>query len=64
MDNFFSTPRLFDDFDRRKINSCGTVQPNRRDMLRDFGPKQQKLRRGDVRMRTRGGLTTLVWKDR
>jgi len=29
MDIFFSSPRLFDDLDRHKINSCGTVQPNR-----------------------------------
>ena len=33
-------------------------------MPHDFGPKQLKLKRGDVRVRTRGGLTTLVWKDR
>jgi len=30
----------------------------------DFGPKQLKLKRGDVRVRTGGGLTALVWKDR
>jgi len=64
MDNFFSSPRLFDDLDKRKINSCGTVRPNRKDMPNDFGPKQLKLKRGDVRVRTRGGLTALVWKDR
>ena len=62
MDNFFSSPRLFDYLDRRKINSCGTVRPNRRDIPSDFGPKL-KLKRGDVRVRTRGGLTALVWKD-
>jgi len=64
MDNFFSSPRLFDDLDRHKINSCRTVWPNRRDMSSDFGPKHLKLKRGDVRVRTRGGLTALVWKDR
>jgi len=64
MGNFFSSPRLFDDLDRHQINSCGTVWPNRRDMVHDFGPKQLKLKRGDVRVRTRGGLTALVWKDR
>jgi len=64
MENFFSSPRLFDDLDRCQINSCGTVQPNRKDMPRDFGPKQLKLKRGDVRVRTRGGLTAIVWKDR
>ena len=64
MDNFFSSPRLYDDLDRRKINSCGTVWPNRRDMPSDFGPKQLKLKRGDLRVRNTGGLTALVWKDR
>src|SRR5215510_7211457 len=63
MDNFFSSPRLFDDLNRRKINSCGTVRPNRKDMPRDLGTKQLKLTRGDIRVRTRGGLTALVWKD-
>ena len=33
-------------------------------MPRDFGPKQLKLKRGDVRVRTKRGLTALVWKDR
>jgi len=58
-----ATP-LFDDLDRHKINSCGTVWPNRKDMPRDVGSKQLKLKRGDVRVKTRGGLTALVWKDR
>ena len=64
MDNFFSSPRLFDDLDRYKINSGGTVQLNSKDIPRDFGPKQLKLKSGDVRVRTRVGLTALVWKDR
>ena len=29
-----------------------------------FGPKQLKLKMGNVRVKTRGGLTALVWKDR
>jgi len=40
------------------------VLPNRRDMPSDFGPKQLKLKRGDVRVRNKGGLTALIWKDR
>jgi len=63
IDDFFSSPRLFDDLDRCKINSCGAVQPNRKDMPCDFGPKQLKLKRGDLRVRIRGGLMALVWKD-
>jgi hypothetical protein len=33
-------------------------------MPRDFGPKQIKLKSVDVRLRTWGKLTALVWKDR
>ena len=64
LDNFFSSPRLFDDLDGHKTNSCWTVRPNRKDMPRDFGPRKLKLKRGDVRVKTRGGLAALVWKDR
>ena len=64
MDNFFSSPRLFVDLDGHKINSCGSVRPNRKDMPPDFGPKKLKLKMGDIRVKTRGGLTALVWKDR
>jgi hypothetical protein len=64
MDNFFSSLRLFDDLEKRKINLCGTVQPTRKDMPPDFGPKKLKLKEGDVRVRTRGNLTTLIWRDR
>ena len=61
---FFSFPRLSVDLERHKINSCGTLQPNRKDRPHDFGPKQMKLKRGDVRVKNRRGLTALVWKDR
>ena len=63
MDNFFSSPRLFDDLERRKINSCSTVWANRKDMPCDFGLKQLKLKVGDVRLKTKCGLTALIWKD-
>jgi len=33
-------------------------------MPHDFEPKQMKLIRGDVKVKTRGGLSELVWKDR
>jgi len=57
MDNFFSSPRLFDDLDGHKINSCGTVRPNRKYMPCDFGPKELKLKRGDIRVKTKCGST-------
>ena len=33
-------------------------------MPSDFGPKKMKLTKGDMRVRTRGNLTALAWKDR
>jgi hypothetical protein len=30
----------------------------------DFSSKTLKLKRGDVRVRTSGDMTTLVWKDK
>jgi hypothetical protein len=41
-----------------------TVQPDRKDMPHEFGTKQLKLKRGNIRVRTMVGLTALVWKDR
>jgi hypothetical protein len=64
MDNSFSFPRLFDDSERCKINSCRTIQPDRKDTSPDIRPKKLKLERGNVRVRTGGNLTALVWKDR
>ena len=64
MNNFFSSPRLFNDLLRRKIHSCGTVRANRKDMPSDIGPKKLELTKGDIRFRTRRNLTALAWKDR
>ena len=33
-------------------------------MPSDFGPKKLKLTKGNIRVRTRGNLTALAWKDR
>jgi len=37
--------------DRCKINSCRTIQPNRKDIPHDFVPKELKLKRGDDQKR-------------
>jgi hypothetical protein len=33
VDNFFSTPHLFDDLHMRTVNYCGTVRQNFKEML-------------------------------
>ena len=36
MDNFFSSPELFDDLANKQVYCCGTVRPNRRGMPQDL----------------------------
>ena len=64
MDNSFSSPELFDDLAKKQINCCGTVRPNRRHMSQDLALKTSKLKRGDIRVRTRAGLTAILWRDK
>jgi len=64
MDNYFTSPVLFDDLFQRKINACGTVRHGRREILRDIGPKYLKMKRGDIATRVRGNLRAVRWKDR
>jgi hypothetical protein len=63
MDNFFSSPDLFNDLHTKAINCCGTVRPNRKGMPRDFGTKL-RLKRGDLKTRVRGDFAAIVWKDK
>jgi hypothetical protein len=36
MDNFFSSPALFDDLHTETINFCGTIRPNRKEDTEEF----------------------------
>jgi hypothetical protein len=64
MDNFFSSPDLYDDLAQKKVLCCGTVRPHRKNMPKDLRPQTLRLKRGDIRVRTRGDLTAVVWKDK
>ena len=64
MDNFFSSPELFDDLANKQIYYCGTVRPNRRGMPQDLRSKTTKLKRGDICVRTRADLTAKQWWDK
>jgi len=65
MDNFFSSPALFDELAKQKhIYCCGTVRANRRGMPQDLAPKTTKLKRENIRTRTRADLTAIVWRDK
>ena len=64
MDNFFSSPELFDDLGNKQIYCCGTVRPNRKGIPQDLKPKTTKLKRGDIHIRTRADLTAILWRDK
>jgi len=64
MDNVFSSPDLYDDLAQKKIFYCGTVRLHRKGMPKDLKPKTLRLKHGDIRVRTRGDLTAVVWKDK
>jgi hypothetical protein len=46
MDNYFTSPALFDDLFQRKINACGPVCHDRRGMPRNIEPKSLKMKGG------------------
>ena len=64
MDNYFSSPDLFDDLATKQIYYCATVRPNRKGMPQDLGPKRMTLKQGDLQVRTRSDLTTILWRDK
>jgi hypothetical protein len=39
VDNFFSSPNLFDDLIKNKINNCGTAQPDMKRMSQEHETK-------------------------
>jgi hypothetical protein len=63
IDKFFSSPGLFDDLTKHKINCCGTVRPKRKGIPLDLLVQNERPKRGDIRSRTRHDLTAVVWTD-
>jgi len=64
MDNLFSSPDLSDDLAQKKISCCGTERLHRKGTPKDLKPKTLRLKRCDIRVRTRGDLTAVVWKNK
>jgi len=64
MDNYFSSSDLHNNLTGQKLNCCSTVRPNCKGMPDDFRSKTLKLKRGDIRVRTSGDMTAVVWKDK
>ena len=63
MDIFVSSPALFNNLCTKTINYCGTVIPNMKGMLKNFG-HTMKLKFCDVNTKLKGNLRAIVWKDK
>ena len=64
MDNYVSSPDLFDDLATKQIYCCGTVRPNRKGMPLDLGPKRITLQQDDLQVWTRCDLAAMLWRDK
>lgn len=64
MDNFFSSPDLFDDLTRKKISSCRTVRPNHKRLPQDFHSMRLRPKMGDIQAKVRGDISSLVLNDK
>ena len=62
MDNFYTSPELFEVLIQNKTDAYGTVRSNRRNLPPDF-PKE-KLKKGEVAAWQKGKMIALKWKDK
>ena len=64
MDNFYSSPDLFVQLQRKGIGACGTACINRRNMPQQLKPENLKLKCGDdpIFMRS-DNIVAVAWQD-
>ncbi|XP_067121312.1 piggyBac transposable element-derived protein 4-like [Centruroides vittatus] len=62
LDNYFSSPKLYDTLARYKTDVVGTVRINRKDLPPDM--KDKVLNSGEVCSWYRGKLMALIWRDK
>lgn len=59
IDNWYSSPQLYDFLHTKKTNACGTVRKTRKGMA-----KFNKLKKGEMKAQHRGPLLALKWCDK
>lgn len=66
MDNYFSSPKLFEDLLKDGIYCCGTVRSNRKGLPEKLkNTKQLNLRnQGDMKTMQKDTMICVAWKDR
>lgn len=67
VDNWYSSPQLFEELAEEKILACGTVRANRKGLPKDIMNVKAKeiksMKRGQSVFRQKGRLTACTWKD-
>ncbi len=65
MDNFFSSVKLVEDLEMKKIFCVGTVRTNKLAAIPDLLDKDtlKSMERGHFMFRTKGSVTVTVWRD-
>lgn len=67
VDNWYSSPQLFTDLEKKEILACGTVRAGRKGLpgdIMDIKSKEMKsMKRGQSVFRQKGRLTACTWKD-
>jgi hypothetical protein len=64
MDNFFSSPELFNNLAKKQIYCCRTVKLNTEALPQDLALKTIKMKQGDIHVRTRTHLIAILWRDK
>ena len=64
MDNYFSSPKLFEDLFEKSVYCCGTVRLNRKGIPPELQVKKVVKNQGDFMTMQRGKLTVTSWKDK
>ena len=63
MDNYFSSPELFDNMTQRKINCYGTVRPKRKGMPNNL-VSEKRMKGETLDPLTRDDLTAVAWRGK
>jgi hypothetical protein len=63
MDNFYTSVPLLIELRAQRVNACGTVRANRKDLPKDLLPKNVALQKHEYKVAQLNDLSYGIWKD-